>query len=369
MSDVATSGHLSIGEVLSLVQEDFPDVTISKIRFLESQGLIAPERTASGYRKFYDTDIDRLRWILGQQRDHVLPLKVIKKMLDQGVDVADASQVQPSLFSSTNADDADSEGSEPHQRVSGEPSTPRSPSHPAVASAPARVRREVSDPEVIADATDEPDPPPPAMSSPPAPSPEPVVQTEGSDADPPGDGRRTHATPADVVAALQEHPRSSRGARSSAGDETADSTPRSTARSSDPLRTTAPVGSAESVTAEELCAEVGISEELLGGLETFGLVVPSMLGTTPTYDPECVMVAKVAARYAEMGVEPRHLRMYKVAAEREAGFVEQLVMPLLKQRNPASRGQAVERTTELLEMGAELHAVLLRRQLGPTLGS
>ena len=95
-----TSGHLSIGEVLSLVQDDFPDVTISKIRFLESQGLIAPERTASGYRKFYDADIERLRWILAQQRDHFLPLKVIKKMLDQGVDVADPSQVQPSLFSS-----------------------------------------------------------------------------------------------------------------------------------------------------------------------------------------------------------------------------------------------------------------------------
>src|SRR5690349_22662945 len=74
--------HLSIGEVLSLLQDDFPDVTISKIRFLESQGLLDPERTPSGYRKFYEPDIERLRWILRHQRDHFLPLKVIKDRLE-----------------------------------------------------------------------------------------------------------------------------------------------------------------------------------------------------------------------------------------------------------------------------------------------
>ncbi|MGH9288194.1 MAG: MerR family transcriptional regulator, partial [Acidimicrobiales bacterium] len=77
--------HLSIGEVLSLLQEEFPDVTISKIRFLESQGLLDPERTPSGYRKFYEADIDRLRWILRQQKEHYLPLKVIKDRLDDAV--------------------------------------------------------------------------------------------------------------------------------------------------------------------------------------------------------------------------------------------------------------------------------------------
>src|SRR3569832_1873081 len=75
--------HLSIGEVLSLLQEEFPDVTISKIRFLESQGLLDPERTPSGYRKFYEADIERLRWILTQQRENFLPLKVIKDRLEE----------------------------------------------------------------------------------------------------------------------------------------------------------------------------------------------------------------------------------------------------------------------------------------------
>src|SRR3954451_8850309 len=77
--------YLSIGEVLSLVQQEFPDVTISKIRFLESQGLLDPERTPSGYRKFYTADVERLRWILRQQRENFLPLKVIKGRLAEPV--------------------------------------------------------------------------------------------------------------------------------------------------------------------------------------------------------------------------------------------------------------------------------------------
>src|SRR5690606_9549587 len=90
----ADRSHLSIGEVLSLLQEEFPDVTISKIRFLESQGLLDPERTPSGYRKFYDQDIQRLRWILYQQKDHYLPLKVIKDRLD-GLDGAGSPPTMP----------------------------------------------------------------------------------------------------------------------------------------------------------------------------------------------------------------------------------------------------------------------------------
>jgi DNA-binding transcriptional MerR regulator len=74
--------HHSIGDVLNELRDEFPDITISKIRFLESQGLIAPERTPSGYRKFYAADVARLRWILRQQKDHFLPLKVIKDRLD-----------------------------------------------------------------------------------------------------------------------------------------------------------------------------------------------------------------------------------------------------------------------------------------------
>lgn len=76
--------YLSIGEVLGMLLEEFPDVSISKIRFLESQGLIDPERTPSGYRKFYDADVDRLRVILREQRQNFLPLRVIRDRLESG---------------------------------------------------------------------------------------------------------------------------------------------------------------------------------------------------------------------------------------------------------------------------------------------
>ncbi|HVM36396.1 MAG TPA: MerR family transcriptional regulator [Actinomycetota bacterium] len=75
--------YLSIGEVLEQVREEFPDVSISKIRFLEAEGLIAPERTGSGYRKFYEPDVRRIRFILSLQRDHFLPLRVIRERLDE----------------------------------------------------------------------------------------------------------------------------------------------------------------------------------------------------------------------------------------------------------------------------------------------
>ena len=80
---MSARSYLSIGDVLTLLRQEFPDVTISKIRFLESQGLVNPERTPSGYRKFYEHDVERLRWVLRQQREHFLPLKVIKDRLDE----------------------------------------------------------------------------------------------------------------------------------------------------------------------------------------------------------------------------------------------------------------------------------------------
>jgi len=93
-----TRNYQSIGEVLVAVKTEFPDITISKIRFLESEGLITPERTPSGYRKFYSDDVDRLKSILRMQRDEYLPLKVIKERLarsDAGED-ADGFEIDAS---------------------------------------------------------------------------------------------------------------------------------------------------------------------------------------------------------------------------------------------------------------------------------
>jgi DNA-binding transcriptional MerR regulator len=84
-----TRNYQSIGEVLVSVKTEFPDITISKIRFLEAEGLIEPERTPSGYRKFYVQDVDKLKSILRMQRDEYLPLKVIKERLLKGEDGED----------------------------------------------------------------------------------------------------------------------------------------------------------------------------------------------------------------------------------------------------------------------------------------
>jgi DNA-binding transcriptional MerR regulator len=89
-----TRNYQSIGEVLVAVKTEFPDITISKIRFLESEGLITPERTPSGYRKFYVDDVDRLKSILRMQRDEYLPLKVIKERLVQSDAVDEGAAVE-----------------------------------------------------------------------------------------------------------------------------------------------------------------------------------------------------------------------------------------------------------------------------------
>ncbi|MGH3243750.1 MAG: transcriptional regulator FtsR, partial [Spirillospora sp.] len=81
---------MTIGDVLGLLRPDFPDITISKIRFLESEGLVEPQRSPSGYRKFADADVERLRFVLTAQRDHYLPLRVIRQHLqarDRGENV------------------------------------------------------------------------------------------------------------------------------------------------------------------------------------------------------------------------------------------------------------------------------------------
>jgi DNA-binding transcriptional MerR regulator len=99
MGRASERSYMSIREVLDLLKEEFPDVTISKIRFLESRGLIHPERTPSGYRKFFDVDVERLAWILRQQREHFLPLKVIKGRLEQ-LNGDGPGHHAPSLFES-----------------------------------------------------------------------------------------------------------------------------------------------------------------------------------------------------------------------------------------------------------------------------
>lgn len=123
MADTQTTGYLSIGEVLGLLLEDFPDVTISKIRFLESQGLISPERTSSGYRKFYEADVELLRVILTEQRSNYLPLRVIKDRLETGEIDPTGEHLRPEDEAEEADDSADTDVDVPTASVSAHPAS------------------------------------------------------------------------------------------------------------------------------------------------------------------------------------------------------------------------------------------------------
>ena len=270
--EVVDRGHLSIGEVLTLLRDEFPDVTISKIRFLESQGLLEPERTASGYRKFYEADVERLRWILRQQREHFLPLKVIRG------------------------------------RLTGEPGggDEEGERGPDVEPADALGRSE-----------------------------------------PAGQVRAVRLPVSAVSGAIARA--ASASSRAAAPD--ADEGPRWEGTTGVTL------------TLQELSTACGLPVAGVQELERFGLLEGRTMAGTVYYDEAAMLIANLGAAFLRYGVEARHLRLYKNAAEREAGFIEQVVTPMFKQRNPQSRRQALETMAELSRLGQELRAALVRHAL------
>ena len=124
-----------------------------------------------------------------------------------------------------------------------------------------------------------------------------------------------------------------------------------------------PPRSGTSLTLQELAASCGLETSDLKDLERFGLIASRTVGGTAYYDDDSLAAAHVAAGFMKFGVEARHLRMYKTAAEREAGFFEQVVMPMLKQRNPEARRQASETLSELARLGQQLRSAMLRNAL------
>jgi len=323
---MAERAYLSIGEVLSLLQSEFPDVTISKIRFLESQGLLDPERTPSGYRKFYDADVERLRWILRQQRENFLPLKVIKGRL-----------------LGRDPDDSDDDG---HEDDVGEEDRAPGTVEPEIADVlsdgAGRVETETGDTSpaeepAMADAPteDEPD----AEQSPPegrrdSPPPEPPPEPSRSQRLEP----RSHAPVRDSV--RPEPPRR----RLSITDL--------------PL----PLSGA-SLTLEELASASGQSPDRIQDLVQAGFIVGRSVADVVYFDEECLSVAELVGGFARFGIEPRHLRIYKNSAEREAGLFQQVIVPLLKQRNPEARQRAIDSLEELSQLGERLRTTMLRQAI------
>ena len=123
-----------------------------------------------------------------------------------------------------------------------------------------------------------------------------------------------------------------------------------------------------SLTAEELAAASGLTSEELAGLVSFGLLESVMVAGIATYDEEALTVANLAASFRAFGIEPRHLRLYRNGADREMGLIEQVVIPLLRQRNPESRQRAMEAAEELAGLGQSMRATLVRSALRRHLG-
>lgn len=231
--------RLSIGEVLNRLRTEFPEVSISKIRYLESEGLVEPERTAAGYRKFSASDVERLRFVLICQREKYLPLKVIKEHLD-----------------------AIDRGLEPPDLPGGGPKVPR----------------------MLLAADNSPDP--------------------------------------------------------------------------DAFR---PDSSGLRLSRRELAEAADIDDGLLEQLEAFGLV-RTRAGSTH-YDGDALVIAKTVAELAAFGLQPRHLRSFKTAADREVGLVEQVVAPLRGQRDTAAKARAEEVVRQLAALSVRLHATLVKTGL------
>jgi DNA-binding transcriptional MerR regulator len=296
---------MSIGDVLAHLRVDFPDTTISKLRFLEAEGLVEPRRTAAGYRKYSWYDVARLRYVLTAQRDNYLPLRVIRDQLAH----LDAARPE-----STPAESVWSESVRP------DPVRPDSVRPDPVRPDPVRAESVRYEPTRSG----------PAWSGPARSG---VTRIGGSaaDAGERGDGRMRPN-----LVSLPDHP-------------------------PEPAIDPGDVR----VSRAELITRSGLTPQTLTALEQYGLLKARPGGG---FDADAVEVAMAAGQLAEYGLEARHLRAYRAAADREVGLFSQLVAPLARQSGPAARARAAETVRELAACTERLHAALVRGGLRETLG-
>jgi DNA-binding transcriptional MerR regulator len=304
---VEPTAHLSIGEVLNLLQSEFPDVTISKIRFLESQGLLDPERTPSGYRRFYPADLDRLRWILTQQKENFLPLKVIKERL------ADRDAGRPMEHAESAAGSGADHGGPPRAEAG-------------------QLRLGDDGPGTA-----------PAAST--------AETSRTAQAEHASDRYRTHAANAPEGEPIWM----ADAARAKAGRNHDVNGDQPTPLDRGPTTVSLSLG--------ELAQASGLEPADVRELERFGLLEGRSVGSDVFYDGDGLVIAQKSAAFFRHGIEPRHLRLFKTTADREAAFLEQVVMPMLKQRNPAARREAVATLGELAALGQALREAMLRTAL------
>jgi DNA-binding transcriptional MerR regulator len=300
---------MSIGEVLAILKPEFPDITVSKIRFLEGAGLVQPDRSASGYRMFSDDDVARLRFILRAQRDQYLPLRVIRQRL------ADLEQVGGLYARGGSLLHGPAPGS-PDPAAAGGPGVPTG-TRPAP-SAPGRAGA-------------------------------------GAGTAPAAAGRRARTRSATGAALPNGAAASAEAGTAAAGT----GGPEAGARLG--LLGSGAHAEEAQFSREELCRAAGTSVEALAELESFGLLGPRGAGERGSwYNGEDLLLLRVARDLSGYGIQARHLRMYKTFAEREASLIEQVVAPLVRQRNPEARSRVRETIEALAELGSRMRDLALR---------
>ncbi len=409
--------YLSIGDVLTLLREEFPDITISKIRFLESRGLLVPERTPSGYRKFYDHDVDRLRWILRQQRENFLPLKVIKGRLEgqepssEPTPLFEVTERKPSslepVFAGQPVNGAAGRAEEPavasHAVHRGGGGTATALAEVTTATAAGPALRELSasgergratatatetpdstgtpgSTETMADGAGAPEAGAMAAAVPSRPGHSAVTRQAAAAADAmtvvsvagggfpdttgAGVGKEAAGAKKPLATAAGEADKVPAAATAS-GAGRPGSRPAPAAKSPASAATPADVAAlaGASLTAAELAQASGLEVRLVEELESYGLIESRMIAGAQCFDEDALIVARLAASFAGFGVEARHLRLFKHAAERQASLYSQVVMPLLRQRNPEARRRAHDDLVQLSELGASLQTCFTKAVL------
>ena len=316
MSEQSARGQFGIGEVLAQLRPEFPDISTSKIRFLEAEGLIEPARSRSGYRRFSAADIERLRYILTMQRDSYLPLRVIRERLADGT--------------------GGSEGAD------GQTQAGRAPAD--------LTRRQLLDAAEISESE--------------------LTELEdyglirrvgrlyGADA----------LAVARALAALRQYGVQARHLRAvkAAADREANLVEQVVApqlRQRGPGARDAAARTAWQIadlTRRQLLDAAEISESELTELEDYGLI--RRVGRL--YGADALAVARALAALRQYGVQARHLRAVKAAADREANLVEQVIAPQLRQRGPGARDAAARTAWQIADLTLRLHATLVESALG-----
>jgi DNA-binding transcriptional MerR regulator len=321
------TGTMSIGEVLGILKPEFPDITVSKIRFLEGAGLVQPDRSASGYRKFSEDDVARLRFVLRAQRDQYLPLRVIRQRLSDLERVGSLDDRGGASLEQT---------AEPGRGPAAAPASPGVPSPETAGRGPGAGTAGTG------------------------------AAGAGTTAGGAGAAGAPGAGAAGPAAAGAGAAGAGAAGAAGAGAAGAGAAAGASGVAGPPGWSTGEAfGSASpsdaQLTRDELCRAAGATVEQLQELESFGLVSARATGDRGAwYGGDDLVLLRLARELADYGLEARHLRMYKLFAEREAALFEQVVAPLVRQRNPEARARARDTIDALAQLGGRMRDLALR---------